>query len=151
MKVDDTIHIEASPEIVWRVTRDVARWPEWTPTVSAVTRVDQGPFGLASVVRIKQPMQPEAQWVVTVFDEDRCFAWETRRPGLRITATHELVPDDTGTTNILRVETEGMVATLLRPLLGMALPRALAQENHGLKARCESIARTDNPGAPPPT
>lgn len=149
MNVEDTIHIEATPDIVWRVTRDVERWPEWTPTVTSVTRLDQGPLGLGSMVRIKQPMQPAAQWVVTVFDQERRFAWETRRPGLRIAATHELVPHHTGTTNILRVETEGMVAILLRPLLWMALPRALAGENRGLKARCESIAGNDIPEAPP--
>jgi len=144
VKVEDTIHIEASPDIVWRVTRDVERWPEWTPTVTSVTRLDQGPFGLASVVRIKQPMQTEARWVVTAFDQERCFAWESHRPGMRFTATHELVGNGAGTTNILRVETEGMLAMLLGPLLRMALPRALADENRGLKARCESIARGDS-------
>ncbi|HSH41349.1 MAG TPA: SRPBCC family protein [Arenicellales bacterium] len=141
MKVEDSIHIEASPDIVWHVTREVERWPEWTPTVTSAVPLDQGPFGLGSVVRVKQPMQPEAQWVVTAFDEGRRFAWESRRPGMRFTASHELVGDDSGTTNILRVEAEGMLVMLLRPLLGMALPRALADENRGLKARCESIAR----------
>lgn len=146
MKVENTIHIEASPDIVWRVTRDVERWPDWTPTVTAVTRLDQGPFGLASVVRIKQPMQPEAQWVVTAFEQNRRFAWESRRPGLCFTATHELIGDEAGTTNILTVEAEGMLAMALRPLLGMALPRALADENRALKARCESIASENGDG-----
>jgi uncharacterized protein YndB with AHSA1/START domain len=141
VKVEDTIHIEASPDIVWRVTRDVEHWPEWTPTVTSVTRLDGGPFGLDSVVRIKQPMQPEADWVVTVFEEDRRFAWESNKPGLRITATHELTGDGTGTTNVLRAEADGIIAMLLWPLLRMALPRALADENRGLKERCESIVQ----------
>ena len=36
MEVENTIHIEAPPAIVWAVTVDVERWPEWTPTVESV-------------------------------------------------------------------------------------------------------------------
>ena len=105
MRVDDVIHIDAPPEVVWAVTQDVGRWPEWTPTVTAVTRVDQGPFGLGSVARIKQPLQPQAPWVVTEFVTELAFhvvnlaicmnpvriavgggmvrSWDRLRPGLQ--------------------------------------------------------------------
>jgi uncharacterized membrane protein len=141
MTVEKTIHIEAAPEVVWTVTEDVERWPEWTPTVTSVTRVEGGPFGLGSVARIKQPGQPASEWTVTAFARGRRFAWETRRRGLRMTGTHELSPDRGGTTNVLRVEAKGIVAVLLWPLLRPLVRRALSAENHGLKARCEEIAR----------
>lgn len=141
MKVEHAISIDAPKDIVWSVTRHVERWPEWTPTVTSVTRVDRGPFGRASVARIKQPMQPEAEWVVTEFETGHRFAWETRRLGLHMTATHELSPDAAGTKNTLRAEARGLGAALLWPLLRIALRRALAEENRGLKARCEGIVR----------
>lgn len=140
MIVEHTIHIEAPPDVVWRVTEDVERWPEWTPTVTSVARTDQAPFGRGSVVRIKQPGQPESEWVVTEFEPGERFAWETRRPGLRMVGTHELSPDGSGTKNLLRVEARGPVAVLLWPVLRPLTRRALSDENGGLKRRCEQIS-----------
>jgi uncharacterized membrane protein len=140
MDVENVIHIDASPERVWGVTQDVERWPEWTPTMTSVKRVDEGPFGLGSRARIKQPGQAEAEWVVTEFDAPRRFAWQTGRAGLRMTAAHEITAEGQGTRNTLRVEVEGILALLLWPLLRPAMRRALAQENRGLKARCEQSA-----------
>ena len=141
MRVDDAIHKAAPPDVVWAVTEDVERWPEWTPTVTSVTRLENGPFGLGSVARIKQPGQPEAEWTVTEFGSGQRFSWETRRLGLHMTGTHELSPDGAGTKNVLRVEAKGVVAVLLWPLLRFAMRRALSAENRGLKARCEEISR----------
>ena len=137
MRVEHTIHIEASPELVWEVTRDVERWPEWTPTVTAVKRADRGPFGLGSVARIKQPLQPESDWTVTEYVEGRRFAWKSSRRGISMTGRHEISPDGAGTRNILSVEAEGALAALLWPVLRLAVSRALSDENRGLKARCE--------------
>lgn len=142
MVIDHEIHIAAAPDAVWSVTTDVERWPTWTPTVTSVARIDRGPFRLGSVARIKQPAQPVAYWTVTEFVEGRRFAWETRRPGLRLKGAHELTPDKTGTTNRLRVEVKGALAFFFGPLLRLAIRNALAAENNGLKARCErSLAR----------
>lgn len=148
MSVEDAIYIEAPPEAVWAVTEDVERWPEWTPTVTSVARMDAGPFRLGSVARIKQPAQPESEWTVTAFEGGRRFAWETRRPGLRMTGSHELVPEGSGTRNVLRVEAGGAGAVVFWPLLWLAMRRALAEENRGLKARCE-VGVGAAPQAPP--
>ena len=141
MRVEHTIRIEAPPERVWEVTRDVERWPEWTPTVTSVGLVGEGPFGLGSVARIRQPLQPESEWVVTEYAEGRRFAWETRRRGLRMTGTHDLSAEGSGTRNTLSLDAGGVLAALLWPVLRLAIRRALADENRGLKARCEQTAR----------
>lgn len=139
MRVTDAIRIAAPPEIVWRVTAEVERWPEWTPTVTSVVLMTGPPLAVGSVARIKQPMQPEAEWVVTELVLGRRFAWETRRAGLRMVGRHELLVEGDATKNLLSVDAEGPLAALgwvfLRPLmLG-----ALRQENRGLKRRCESL------------
>jgi uncharacterized membrane protein len=138
---EHSIHIAAPVETVWAVTEDVARWPEWTPTMRSVRRVDDGPFQVGSAARIKQPGMPEAVWTVTELVRGERFTWGGRALRIRMRATHELAPDGSGTRNVLRVEMSGFVAALLSPLLRPAVRRALRQENEGLKARCEGLAR----------
>ena len=140
MRVVDTIRIDAPPDVVWNVTRDVERWPEWTPTVTSVRVVSDGEFGLGSVARIRQPMQPESEWTVTVFEAGRRFAWATRRTGLRMVGTHEIAADGTGTRNVLSIDAEGPLAFMLWPVLRGAMRKALSDENRGLKACCEEVA-----------
>jgi len=140
MTIEDTIHIEAPTDVVWAVTEDIERWPEWTPTVTAARRLDDGPFGLGRVARIKQPGQPASDWTVTEYVRGERFTWETRRPGLRMAASHRVRGDASGTSNTLRVEASGVVAVLLWPVFRVAIRRALVKENRGLKARCEALS-----------
>ena len=146
MTVENVIHIKATPDAVWAVTDDLERWPAWTPTVTDVRRLDDGPFGFGSSARIKQPGQPEAAWTVTAYVSGERFTWETRRAGLRMVATHAVAPKGGGTSNRLRVEASGVVAVLLWPVLRFAIQRALAEENRGLKAHCEGTS-ADSPHA----
>jgi uncharacterized membrane protein len=138
MRVDHTIHIDAPPEVVWAVTEDVERWPEWTPAMVSVRRLDEGPFGPRSTALIKQRGLPEARWSVTEFARGERFSWQTRVRGLRMVASHELTPHGTGTRNRLQVEVSGFAAVLLWPLMRFAMRRALSRENRGLKGRCEA-------------
>ena len=147
MTVENTLHIDAAPEVVWAVTADVDRWPEWLPTVSSVRRLDTSPFGLGSKALVKQPAQAEAEWVVTDFVAGERFTWQTQRAGLQMVATHELRPEGPGTSNVLRVEASGVLATLFSPVLRPLFRRALAEENRSLKKRCaESAAASRSHG-----
>ena len=137
MRVSHTIQISAPLDRVWAVTVDLERWPHWTPTVTSVERLDTGPVQRGSRVRLKQPLQPPSEWVVTRFEAGKTFAWETRRPGLRMVGTHEMQAAPTGTTNTLHVDAHGALAVLLWPLLRLAMGRALRDENLGLARYCE--------------
>jgi uncharacterized membrane protein len=148
MIIDDVITIDAPSDVVWAVTEDVERWPEWTPTITSVTLAGNGPFGLGSVARVKQPAQPESEWVVTEFASGQRFSWETRRTGLHMIGTHELYSDEAGTKNVMRVEAKGPLALLLWPILRPAMRWALSHENQGLKKRCEEMARGISDTAP---
>ena len=108
-------------------------------------RRDDGPFGVGSRARLRQPGQPEAVWEVTAFVPGERFTWRTERAGLQMTATHELRPEGEGTTNTLRVAASGWMTVLIGPLLRFLMRRALAAENAGLKARCEREADRGRP------
>src|SRR5512146_2339144 len=84
-----TIDIDAAPDRVWPVMRDAERWPEWTPTVTKVRRLDSGPVAVGNRFFIHQPKLPPARWVLTELDHARrSFTWVTRGPGMHLHARH---------------------------------------------------------------
>jgi hypothetical protein len=140
MMLENQKHIDAPQSIVWSVTENIQRWPQWTPTVENVKRLDDEPFGVGSTALIKQPGLPEAEWRVTELTKGEGFTWEARILGIRTVATHELAPVGTGTRSILRIEMFGIAAALLWPLIRASAQKSLEQENAGLKAECEALA-----------
>ena len=58
MHAEDSIEINAPAEIVWRVYRDVERWPEWTASMDEITFVRGDALEDGAAVRIKQPRLP---------------------------------------------------------------------------------------------
>lgn len=140
MIVEHSISIHAPRSVVWEVTTDVERWPDWTPTVTSIKRLDEGPLKTGSTVRIKQPGQPEAEWTVTRLVPGEHFGWESLRLGLKLSASHTIKWDGSNSTSILQVKAAGIFSKLLFPLLKISIGRALEQENEGLKKKCEELA-----------
>ncbi len=139
MKFENVTDINAPPEVVWSVTEDVERWPEWSPTMESIQRLDEGPFDVGSAARIKQPGRPPAEWRVTELKRGERFAWETRVRGMRMIGTHEVIPIETGTRSRLRIEITGLPVVLFWPLIFLSGRNSLKRENAGLKARCEKL------------
>ena len=142
MLIEEKRLINASQSIVWRVTEDVNSWSQWTPTIEYAVRLDDGPFDVGSTVRIKQPNLPDAVWRVTALTKGDGFTWESRVRGIRMVATHELLPCAEGTKSILRLEVPGVVGMLLWHFISGPIRKAIAQENTCLKAACEAISKS---------
>lgn len=140
VKIENSIQIDASAAIVWEVTTDVERWPEWLPTFSEVTGVSGSEVRPGAIFRIRQPAQPIAEWTVTELVAGQRFVWKSSRRGLNLEASHEVVPDGEAAVSILKVRASGVLSILMWPLLRPAVALALGRENRGLKVRCESIA-----------
>jgi hypothetical protein len=140
MMLQNVICIDAPQSVVWDVTVDVERWPQWTPTFKSVKRLDEGPFACGSVAQIHQPGLPEAEWVVTAVIPGEQFSWESRILGMRMIATHELSTQGTRTQSVLRVEMSGIGAVLMGPVISYFARRSLQRENACLKAKCEALA-----------
>ena len=130
-----TADIAAPPERVWAVIADVERWPEWTPTVTRLERLDRGPLAVGSRARIRQPKLLPAVWQVTEIVDGRTFTWVTRSPGVRVTATHGVEPIATGTRARLSLRFSGLFGPLVARLTRGLNQRYLALEANGLSER----------------
>ena len=81
MRIEHTIDIAAPAERVWALTVDVESWPELSPTMTAVERLDGGPLRVGSTARVKQPGQRAKVWTVTAVQPGRPVPW--RAPAFR--------------------------------------------------------------------
>jgi uncharacterized protein YndB with AHSA1/START domain len=138
MEQSITVDIAAPPERVWQVLSDVESWPEWTPTVTSVHRLDDGPLRPGSRARIRQPRIPQTEYVVTELEPGRSFTWVATGPGVLTTARHEAEPLPAGETRVrLSVTQSGWLGSFMGRFYRGLTERYLANEANGLKTRCE--------------
>jgi uncharacterized membrane protein len=137
MRLTRVIEIDAPPEVVWSVWRDVERWPEWTASVSRVEPLGSGPFAVGYRARVLQPKLPRAVWRVTELEEGRRFVWIYTSPGVRLTASHRVEPSGRGTRAESFIELSGPFGGLVGRLTRATTERYLTMEAEGLKARSE--------------
>lgn len=107
-----TVTVDAPPERVWAVVADVERWPERIPTVHAVERLDAGPLRVGSRTRLQQPRLPTAVWTVTELTEGSSYTWESRSPGVTVTAAHVVEPHPDGSRLTLSVTVSGPMSRI---------------------------------------
>jgi carbon monoxide dehydrogenase subunit G len=132
-----TVDIRATPQRVWAVLSDIEGWPEWTPSVSSIDRLDSGPLAVGSRARIRQPRLPPAEWRITSLDKGRGFTWVTRGPGVLVTAHHFVEARRNGSRATFSIQFEGLLGPLVGWLTRRLNDRYLGLEAAGLKRRSE--------------
>ena len=137
MQADFTVRVAAAPQRVWDVLADVEDWPSWTPSVTSVTRLDQGPLRVGSKAKIKQPRLPTTTWTVTELSPGEFFTWIATGPGFRTTASHRVQPAESGSVVTLTLQQQGLVGGLVGRLTTRLTNSYLAMEGNGLKGRAE--------------
>ncbi|MFC4051099.1 SRPBCC family protein [Actinomadura syzygii] len=138
MHFEITVDIDAAPETVWNLLKDVERWPEMTESITSVEILDK-PFTLSSRARVSQPKLPAAVWKVTAFDENKTFTWESRSPGVTTAAAHDILPKPDGTVAVrLTLTQKGPLAPVISLLTGRLSRRYVTMEANGLKTKSES-------------
>jgi uncharacterized protein YndB with AHSA1/START domain len=139
MTYRDAIDIDAPPERVWEVLTDVERWPEWSPTMTTVTRLEKGMFRTGSNARIKQPKLPEAMWRVSALVPEQSFTWTSRSRGVTTEAKHVIVRRAEGGTRAeSHVRQTGPLAWFAKVFFGRLTRSYIELESQGLKRRCEA-------------
>ena len=132
---ETTRHIDAPTRPVWAVLFDVARWPEWTPTIESVERLDDGPFQVGSRAEVRQPKLPRALWEVTEVVDGRSFTWEATGPGMKTIARHEVVADGNGSKVTLSIEQIGPLGAVAAVVWRRLTQRYIELEAESLDKR----------------
>jgi uncharacterized membrane protein len=137
--------IQADLERVWALTLDVERWPELTPTITEVVRLDDGPLAVGSRARITQPGQRPAVWTVSRLDPGVAFEWWAKVGPVTMTGGHHLRPDPRGCVNLLTLDITGRGAGLVGRLVGRRIGEAIERENRGFKQEAEAAQANGDP------
>jgi uncharacterized membrane protein len=145
VKLSDSIDIDAPPEVVWSVWRDVERWSEWTASIAGVELLEPGPLRVGLRARVRQPKLPTAVWRVASLKEpgassDVGFTWVSASPGARVTGDHRIEANGRGSRAHLSVSFEGPLALIVAFLTRRLSQRYLRLEAAGLKKRSEGLA-----------
>ncbi len=141
MDYEDSIAIVAPREYIWSVLIDVARWPEWTASMTRLQFVTGDRIAVGSRVKIKQPRMPAVVWEVTEVEPGQSFSWQARSAGMTTIATHRLTPGPAGDMAVrLGIRQRGALGWLVGLLLARMTRRYVRMEAEGLKRRCEAAA-----------
>ncbi len=140
MYIERSIDIAAPPERVWAIFSDVERWHEWTASVTSVTRLDDGPFGVGSRARVVQPKINPAVFEVTEFNAGRNFVWTTTNGGVRAVANHRVEPAPGGTRVTISLDFAGFPLLFLGWWVRRLTNRYFTMETEGLKRVSEAAA-----------
>jgi uncharacterized membrane protein len=147
MITDSSVEIDAPAGVVWDVFADVARWPEWTASVTRLVPLDGPELEVGRRFEIKQPRMPNLVWEVTDVEPGVSWTWRQRSPGGTTLASHEVArPQEGGPTLVRqRIDQRGPVGLAVGVLLRRLTRRYLELEAHGLKACSEARQRGDGP------
>ncbi|GAA0220572.1 hypothetical protein GCM10009527_015970 [Actinomadura nitritigenes] len=138
MHFEIAVDIDATPETVWNLLKDVERWPDLTASMNRVELLD-APLREGARARVHQPGLPAAVWTVTTFTENENFTWRSRSPGVTTTGGHEVLPRPSGGSTLrLTLDQSGPLAPLIALLMGSRTRRYVTMEANGLKAAAES-------------
>ncbi len=148
MITEDSIEIDAPPQLVWDVFSEVERWPEWTASVTSLTGRDGPTLAVGRRFAIKQPGMAKLVWKVTEIDPGSSWTWVQRSPGVNVTARHYVTARPGGRTLVRQqLDQGGALGALVGRLMVNKTRRFLQLEAQGLKARSEQLSRANGPHA----
>jgi uncharacterized membrane protein len=146
MIMEDSIEIDAPPQLVWDVFSDVEHWPDWTASVTSLVGGDGPALAVGKRFAIKQPGMSKLVWKVTEIDPGSSWTWVQRSPGVLVSARHDVVAQPGGRTLVRqRLDQRGVLGGLLGRLMVKKTKRFLELEAQGLKARSERLSRANGP------
>lgn len=144
MFTEDSVEIDASPQLVWDVFSEVERWPEWTASVTSLVGRDGHALEVGRRFAIKQPGMPKLVWKVTEIDPGSSWTWEVRSPGASTVARHYVTGLPGGRTLVRQqLDQRGVLGALVGRLMVNKTKRFLELEAQGLKARSEQLSRAN--------
>jgi uncharacterized protein YndB with AHSA1/START domain len=150
LPISATTDVEAPPDAVWTVIRDVTRMPEWSPECRRIFTVGSPRSGAGTrfvgLNRRGWVMWPTLSTVVR-FEPEKAVAWRTRESAA--TWTYELEPTATGTRLTARRDLDAFspLTRYAAPLIGGAVGHD-RELTDGLRLTLERIKSVVEAGAP---
>lgn len=137
-KFSTSLTINASQEAVWKVLSDVARWHEWTPTVTKVEVLNTPELKLGNRYKLYQPKLQPAEWTVTELTTSN-FTWESKVPGMHMVAEHVVKSVNANQSDVtLTFAFNGWLGNLIGKLYGKMTEEYVQTEAQSLKKRVET-------------
>jgi uncharacterized membrane protein len=137
-KFSTSLTINASQAAVWNVLSDVARWHEWTPTVTKVEVLDTPELKLGNRYKVIQPKLQPAEWTVTELTTSN-FTWESKAPGMHMVAEHVVKSVTAEQAEVtLTFAFHGWLGNLIGRLYGKMTAEYIQTEAQSLKKKVEN-------------
>ena len=134
--VEESTHIEAPPEAVWKLLCDLPRLPEYVYFVREVFDIS-GPADLGVVYKERAKpglFESVSEWRITVFEPPRRQAHECAMPEMDASVMSHLEPEDGGTRYSLSMAFA--VLPRIRPL-GMLLENLFVERK--VRSDCRRV------------
>ena len=141
MRYKVTYEIAAPAHRVWDVLTDVANWPSWTSTVTAVELLGAEKLAAGVQVRVKQPGRRPTVYTVEQLAESRQFRWSRTGAGVHQWADHVVKPQGLDKATIaLEFGMDGPVGRVLGWLGINKIRKFVELEGTSLRERVEGAS-----------
>ncbi len=135
-----TIETTASPQEIWNIWQDVAKWNTWDHGIEYST-ID-GPFQEGTTGTLKPKGGPLVHTKLTRVEPLKMFIDESKLPLTRIIVSHYLNVSNGLTQVTHQIEMDGPFAFVFTFLIGRTMKRNLPQEMMALVKKAEATNRT---------
>jgi uncharacterized protein YndB with AHSA1/START domain len=146
---EELTYVEAPPEVVYRLVRDLEQHARWAPPGVRYGRRltaagDEPGARVAVAVRRWGPFWRDGVVQLHAVEAPRCVIVGPPEGGAGL-VRWTLEPEPPGTVVTVRREATGSVAPLVGPLLGAWRAARVARELRDLLARLKALAERENP------
>lgn len=138
MEIEASTYIDASPDTVFAIYADVARWPAWDPDTRAAS-ID-GPFASGARGRLVPGKGFPVPMRFVSVEPGHGFTVVSRVLFSSMSFGHRLRPEGAGTVATHAVAFDGPFAWFLRRLVGSRVRQGLPLTMRRLKAYAEERA-----------
>ena len=136
MIIEESISINASPEAIFAIYKDVEGWSKWDPDTKEASL--DGQFAIGTTGKLVPTKGRGVTMRVTELTPDRSFTVEACIPLFNMKFDHELAPDGMATRAIHRVTFSGPLTFLLGRIVGKQVREGLPKTMLSLKSFAES-------------
>jgi uncharacterized membrane protein len=137
-----SLRLDASATRVWQEMADVVSWPQWMTTFTCVEAWDGRELEPGRRFKVFQPKLRPALWTVTRLSPTSGFTWESRSPGISMTAHHLIEPGSDGTTLRLEFCFDGLLSPVVARFWGKLVQGYLQRECAAYRDRIQTRTPT---------